>query len=294
MRLLFFALIPGLLAAERVDNVLAQMVPDNTVNLMGIRMEQIKSTPLYQKMLAQQKLPQLDEFARESGFDPRRDVRDMLLANNGNDTVLLARGSFHVKTPPTVKKINYHGYVIITRSDPHPQGGFCILDPTLAAAGPLPVLQAALDQYKSGNRNNAAALLSRARSVPETFQLYGISSSTGNFLEKNMPSPGGGLDVGQIFRTMHDVFFEADMRNGLKGMAEGYSTSPQDAKKLGDAMRGMVGMGRLNTPDNKPELLRVWDGIKVEQTDRKVVLNVDVSQDLIDEIVKLAQTPPRK
>src|ERR1700692_4173267 len=84
------------LAAERGDNVLARMVPDNSITLIGMRMEQLKSTPLFQKMVAQQKLPQLDDFARESGFDPRRDVRDLLLASNGKLTVLLARGTFHL------------------------------------------------------------------------------------------------------------------------------------------------------------------------------------------------------
>jgi len=60
---LAIALAVPLAAAERVDNVLAQMVPDNSVTLVGMRMEQLKSTPLFQKLIAQEKLPQLDDFA---------------------------------------------------------------------------------------------------------------------------------------------------------------------------------------------------------------------------------------
>src|SRR5579862_6033350 len=174
--LLLLAALP--LRAERVDNVLAQMVPDASVTLVGMRMDQLKATPLFQKLLAQQSLPQLDEFAKETSFDPRRDVRDLLLAGNGQRSVLLARGTFHLTLPPSAKKFNYHGYVIISNADPHQPagGGFCVLDATLAAAGPLPVLEAALDQYKSGNRNNAASLLGRARAIPENYQFWTVTT----------------------------------------------------------------------------------------------------------------------
>ena len=42
----------------------------------------------------------------------------------------------------------------------------------------------------------------------------------------------------------------------------------------GDAARGMVGLGRLSVPENQPEMLRLFDGIKVEQKQQSVQLNV--------------------
>ena len=280
--------------AERVDNVLAQMVPDASVTLLGMRMDQLKSTPFFQKLLAQQTFSGLDEIAKETGFDPRRDVRDLLLAGNGQRSVLLARGTFHVTLPPTAKKFNYHGFVVISNADPqHAAGGgaFCILDSTLAAAGPLNVLEAALDQYKSGNRNNAAALLSRARAIPDSYQLWIVTAGASSIISENLPAPSGSApDFARIFRSLQNTLFQADLRSGLKAVAEGYCTTAQDAKNLSDAARGMVGMGRLNTPENQPDLLRLWDGIKVEQQDKKVTLTADIGQDLIDQLLKLLQS----
>jgi hypothetical protein len=296
---LFLICAAPLLAAERVDNVLAQMVPDNTVTLIGMRMEQLKTTPLFQKMVAQEQLPQLDEFARQFGFDPRRDVRDLLVAMNPTQSVLLARGSFHINIPPAAKKVNYHGYVIVTGAQPpapskNPrhaeQGGFCILDSSLAAAGPLTALEAALDQYKSAKHNNAAVLLARARAIPETYQFWGVTPGGGALISENMPnSQSNGPDFGRIFRSLQDTQFQADLRTGLKGSFEGFCTTAQDAKSLANAARGMVGMGRLQTPENQPDLLKLWDGIKVEQVDRKVTLTTDIAQDLIDQLLKLMQ-----
>lgn len=274
-------------ALERVDNVLAQMVPETSQTLIGMRMEQLKTTPLYQKMLAEQKLGQLNDFARETGFDPRRDVRDLLLAFAGQRAVLLARGTFHITPQAKLKKSVYHGFEIWSNND----SGFCVLDSTLAAAGPLPALHAALDQYKSGNRNNAKTLLARARTVPDNYQIWGVAAGNSNFITENIPGTGKGPDFGRILQSLQNTLFEADLRKGLNAIAEGWCGTAADAKSLSDTVRGAVGMGRLNTPENQPELLRLWDGIKVEQQDRKIVLTVDIAQDLIDQLLKLLQTP---
>ena len=221
---LLLCVVP-VLAAERVDNVLALMVPDSSTSLTGMRMEQLKSTPLFQKLVAQEKIPQLDQFARESGFDPRRDVRDLLLATTGKRTVLLARGTFHLNIPPQAKQFNYHGYVILSNAVAQQQedAGFCVLDATLAAAGPLPALEAALDQYKSGNRNNASALLTRARTISENYQFWVVTTGDSNFISENVPGPVSGPDFGRIFHSLQNGVFEADLRTGLKGIAEGFA-----------------------------------------------------------------------
>lgn len=279
-------LVCGVLRAERVDNVLALMVPNATRTLVGMRMEQLKATPLFQKMIAQQKLPQLDQFAKDTGFDPRRDVRDLLLASTGGDSVLLARGNFHIANKGPFKKSNYHGYEIWTNE----KAGFCILDRTLAAAGPIPILQAALDQYKLRSRDNAAELLTRARAIPESYQIWVLTSGAANYVAEKMPKPGNGVDVARILQSLGDVQIEADFRSGLNAIAEGWCASPQDAKNLGDVVRGAVGLGRLKTPENQPDLLRLWDGIKVEQHERKVTITTTIGQDLIDELLKLFES----
>jgi hypothetical protein len=204
---------------------------------------------------------------------------------------MLARGSFHLSALAQTRKFNYHGYVVFSNEGPQGTGGgFCVLDATLAAAGPLPVLETALDQYKSRSRNNAAALLARARSIPESNQIWGVTVGNANYISENVPGAQGVPDLGRIFRSLQNILFEADLRNGLKGMAEGYCASLQDAKNLSDGVRGMVGLARLKTPEDHPELLRVWDGVKVEQTDRKITLTADVGQDLIDQLLSLIQS----
>src|SRR5580693_4386645 len=103
MRTLPFLLLAAVVsqAAPRVDNVLLRMVPPGSTSLVGAHMDQLEASDLYQKLIAQQKLPQLDQFARDTGFDPRRDVREILLVTGPSGTVVLARGKFNLKQDPT-------------------------------------------------------------------------------------------------------------------------------------------------------------------------------------------------
>ena len=55
----------------------------------------------------------------------------------------------------------------------------------------------------------------------------------------------------------------------------------------------MVGLGRLSVPANEPEMLRLFDGIRVEQTQRSVLLNLKIPSDLIDRLLQMT-SPPRR
>lgn len=287
MGILALTLLPA--DSGRVDPVLAQLVPADAVSIFGARMDQIKSTPLYQKLIAQKKLPQLDQFASETGFDPRRDVRDLLVASNGKDTVALARGTFHLGNVHGVHKSDYKGYTVYSHED----NGYSLLDSSTAVAGTLPGLHAALDQYKSGNRG-AAALLARALSIPGQYQVWAVSAGGADFIARNMPQSGNAANFSKIFRSLENTMFEADLRNGLDAMAQGNCRTERDAKDLGDAARGLVGFGRLSVPENQPELLKLWDGIHVDQKQKNIAITAKIAQDLLDKLVQMVNAGASK
>jgi len=277
-------------AQPRVDNVLQRMVPPGSTSLVGARMDQIKQTEIYKKMLGAQTLVQLDEFARETGFDPRRDVRELLFVTGSPNAVMLARGTFHLSpsTLTEMKKIRRGKYDIWVRSD----SGFCILDSTLAAAGDISSVEAALDEWTSGTHAAAQPLLARLTALNPQSQLWGISTGTGSFLAEHPPAANSGLDLSAIFRNLHDYWFEADFSAGMRAEVHGTTATEKDAIKLRDIVRGVVGLGRLNVPENQPELLKVWDGINVDQQGRSISLHADITQGLIDKMVQILSGAP--
>ena len=83
-----------------------------------------------------------------------------------------------------------------------------------------------------------------------------------------------------------------DLRSGLDADVRGLCRTDPDAKMLSEAIRGMVGLGRLSVPENQPEMLKLFDGIKVEQTQRSVQLTLKIPADLIDRLLELTNSRP--
>ncbi len=296
---LFLFALATLHAAERIDNVLQRLVPHDTVSLFGAQMDQVKSTPLYQKLIVEQKLGDLDAFATRTGFDPRRDVRELLVASDlaKKSGVLLARGNFHInqavlQANKDVRRSQYRGYTFWT--DTAQDNGFCIMDSTLAIAGPVVSMRAVLDQYKSTNTRQTSPLLQKALAVPIRNQVWLVSSGGADFLANNTPIDGAASNFVKIFRNLEGTLVEADLSRGLNARIFGACKTEADAKTLSDAARGLIGFGRLSVPDSQPQLLRVWDGIQVAQQGRSLTVNADLTPELIQQLLQLTQSAPRK
>jgi hypothetical protein len=272
-------------AQPRIDNVLVRMVPPGTTGLVGVHMDQIKQTELYRKLLASQNLGQIDQFAAETGFDPRRDVRELLYATTAQGSVMMARGTFHIHAGrgTNVKNIRHGDYMIVASG----MAGYCVLDSTLALAGEVPVMESTLDEWKSGTHALAQPLLARAVTVNPQSQFWGVSTGVGNFLADHPPMAGSGLDFSKIFRGLQDTWFQADLSTGFRGEVHGVTATEKDAMSLRDAVRGIVGLGRLNTPEDQSDMLKVWDGIVVDQQARSIAIKADIPQDLVDRIIAM-------
>lgn len=283
------SLASGAAAQPAVDNVLGRMVPPGATGLVGSRMELIRQTPLYRKLVESRSIPQLDEFARSTGFDPRRDVRELLFATTPQGDVMLARGAFHpdAATLKSLSRTRHGEYDIWSQG----ASGFCILDSTLAAAGDLPAVIAALDEWKSGSHTAAQPLLARVAGVEARAQLWGVSTGFSSFLAEHSPRLGG-IDLSKILQGLQDTSFEADLSMGLLAKVHGTTATEKDAVSLRDTVRGMVGFGRLRVPENQPELLKVWDGITVDQQGRSLTINVDIAQNLLDRLIQNLNAGP--
>lgn len=284
-------------AEVRVDNVLVKMVPPGTESLVGARMQELKSTGLFEKMLAARKLPELDKFAKETGFDPRTDVRELLFAAGPNGGVLLARGKFDVKVPQdkSLKLVRHGQYNVYQMVNGGADSGFCILDQTLAVAGTISVLEAALDEWVAGKHEAAAPLLAKVKAVNDKSQVWGISSGFASFVADHMPGmTSGNVDFSKIFHGVQDTWFSMDLSKGLKCEIHGTAANDKDATSLRDAAKGLIGFGRLSVPEGQKELYRVWDGIEAEQQGRSISIKADIEQDLLDKVVNLMQSMPTR
>jgi len=267
--------------AVRVDAALAGLVPADTVTLAGVRLDALRATPIYQKWIAGKPLLMADEFAKETGLDLRKDVSELLVASNGKDTVALARGKF---SP--------------TALDPKLAGMVAFINSTTAVAGPPAVVRAVVDRRNPSGV--PAALLAKVSTISAQNQIWAVSLGGFSQIASAVPPAGPMASLGKILSMLEDLTLAADLRSGVNAAVTGLCKTEQDARSLSDALRGLIGLGRLSTPNNEPEMLRLYDGIQVEQQQRTVRVRAQIPQDLLDKAIgKVAalsegSPPPRR
>ena len=270
----------------RVDPGLAALVPADTVTLGGVRMEALRATAVYKRWVVGRSMPLMDEFAKETGLDLRKDLAELLSASNGRDTVVLARGKFSPATlesrlsRPGVKRMPYKGHTLIGNEE----GAVAFLNATTAVAGRAAMIHSVIDQRNRGGV--PAALLEKLKTVPASSQIWAVSLGGFGQIGKVVPQEGMLANVGKILSLIENFTFAADFRAGLDALATGLCRSEQDARSLSDAVRGLIGLGRLSTPDNEPEMLRFYDAIQVEQQQRTVRVRAQIPQDLLDKAIQ--------
>ncbi len=270
-------------AALRVDPALAALVSSDAVFVAGARLEALRATPFYRKWVAGRPQPWLDRLAERTGLDPRKDLWELLIASDGKQTLALARGKFAPQgLEPRLEGLSarrtpYKGYTLIGEE----RAALVFMNSTTAAAGPAPSLRALIDRR---NRSRGASpLLAKTKEFPAGTQLWMVSAG-GAALAEWLPSAGNLANLGKIFSMLESSSAAADLRSGLRLSATGVCRNNDDARTLAEALRGLIGLARLSTPDETPELLRAYDGIGVEQDQRSVRIRAEIAQDLLEKL----------
>src|SRR5438874_13600 len=152
----FLVIFPASAAVD--SQLLTLLMPDAKV-LAGVNVEQAKASPFGQYVLSQVQTQNQDLKKLEAltGFDPTRDVRELLVASNGTGTdhtgLFLARGTFNpgliaaAATAHDAVTESYNGVTIL--EDPNKTHGVAFPDASLAIAGDIANVKAAIDRVKS-------------------------------------------------------------------------------------------------------------------------------------------------
>ncbi len=263
------------------DARLTAFIPGNTRVLGGVRVGELKKTPLYQQLA-----PLLGSMERQ-GFDPRRDIEEFLVASDGENAVMVARGRFQREELASLEQSSYKGVTLYEKD----RGAVALMDQGIALAGTTPAVHAAIDQQKSGGKA-VPGLLAKARALATPNQIWMVSEGSAGFLR--VPRFENGEMLQKLLDTLSGVTFVADFREGVYARAEAAAAKPEDAKFIGNTLRGLISLGRLSVPRNEAELLKAFDGLTVEQTDRSLALDARVPRAVADQAMERLQSFSRR
>lgn len=283
-----------------LDRSLVALLPPNATSLVGVDVERLKRTPAWrywEDQSLRSRDTHFDEFTRETGFDPRRDVQELLVASTGEKQfVAVARGTFNVPAMTRLLKEKkatvetYRGLEVLGGDGKDQNGRFCFLDDHTALAGTRAEVLGAIDRKVGGGPSlvSNTALLGRAQAISGTHQVWAISSNPGQLVSRNLP-PGGNAQASnfaRIFNTMGYTSLALDLSGGLELRAQGICQNGQDAKTLADAVRGLVAFGRLAASEKEPEMMNVFDGIQVEERANELGLTVKLDQPAFEKLLE--------
>ncbi len=275
-----------------IDPALITLVPADTIFLAGARMEPIRATEVYKKYVQDKKIDTLDEFTKKTGLDPRADLWEFLIAGNGKDTMVMARGHFaEMGLEPKLdiegaQRFTYKGFTLLGDE----ARAVVFTNSSTAIAGSTAVLRRLIDHRTQPDAGAPKWLTERAAAIPSSNQIWFVGSVAGQ-LEKIMPKGAGqGLNAGQFLDALQLLTVQIDLLTGVKIHAEGLCVAEPDARRLNDALRAALGLARLSTGDANPQLLRLIDGAKVVQQQKAVLVDTNWPLSAIDELIKLA--PP--
>lgn len=255
------ALAPA--AALAADPALLGMVMPGARVVAGIRVDAAKRSPFGQYVLAHMRVD--DEnfaaFFSETGFDPRRDVTDLVIASdwaagsNGR-WLVLARGFFQ---PSRISAaVQSHGGAVSSFSGVNLLSGtgspgngspsvLAFLDTSNAAMGDPDSVKAAVRRFQAGDQS-ASVLANRKIQdlmAANDFWFYcavPLSEFAGVMPDANLSDAMRGNLLQGINQVSGGVKFGGDVRFS----AEAVTRSEKDAGALVDVLRFLAGLVQLN------------------------------------------------
>ena len=279
---------PGKRTSVFIDPSLEMLVPPDTTFIVGASVDKIKDTQVYRKLLKDLSLPQLDDFTKKTGIDPRRDLWQIISVSNGKTALLMARGKFSTEMEPKLEsegaqRIGYKGYTLLGNE----QGAVLFMNTSTAVAGSTDQLRQVVDRRNQSTNGLPALLREQISALSPDDEIWAASVGGLSNLGLQLPENSNLANAMQVLKGIDSIRLGLDVRSGLKAEAAALCDSEKSAKRVHDSLRGLIGFGRLSTPDNRPDLLQLYDGLKVTQDHTRTDLTAEIGPDLVDRFLDL-------
>ena len=270
-------------------------MPDAQV-MAGVNVEQAKTTPFGQYVLSQVQPndSHIQKLIDLTGFDPRRDVRELLVASPGTGDhktgLALARGSFDITRIAAAATDNkatveqYRGATLIT--DPKGNGSFAFPDNTLVLAGPTAVVKAALDRRGNTSSSISAALATKVNQLSTTQDAWFVSLVPPSTLKGNEPTPNvPGVTNQEAFQKVEQFSGGVKFGSNVVVNLEALAQTAQDAASLAGVVQFLVNLA-LSQSGGNPAAATLAKSLTVSAQGQSVKIGLSIPNDQFENLVK--------
>ncbi len=269
-------------------------MPDAQV-VAGVNVDQAKATLFGQYVLSQVKTtdPKFQELITLTGFDPTRDVSEVLVGSNGkpqNHTGLfLARGNFEpgriaaAAAEKGALSETYGGVTII--EDPKKTMGVAFLSTTMVAAGDLANVKGAIDRQKTPT--SISALLGVQIDQWSTAQdAWAVSMVP---LSSLHPAPNApnvpGLNGQGAFQAIQQAAGGVKFGNQVVVTGQATADTGQNAQAMADALKLLVNLAQMQAA-NQPVVTTLIQSVQINAQGNILNVSASLPEDQFEQVVK--------
>jgi hypothetical protein len=286
----------GVLLAAQVfaaDTPLLNLVPAESKVIAGMRVDRTLASPFGRYLLSQarQDDPSLNKFIEATGFDPRRDLQEIVTAASDVDRkkgLVLARGVFMgpqilsaAQAHGAGTLVMYNGVQVLQTSGKRVKW-LAIVEGTIAVAGDQEMVKAALDR-RAGTTVNSA-LAPEAASLQNLYDAWVVAAGvfTPPVSARTPAAPAAALAA--IQKTRAGVQFGTNVRF----TGEAVTRSDKDAQALVDVVRFMASMLQLNRNDNgQSQLIEpILNSMELRAEANTVKMSVSIPEADLEQLLK--------
>lgn len=286
-----------------LDPALATLIPADAVLLSGVHVERLIETPFFQDYVAGRvesaAFPMIEQVAERTGVNPTEDIWEVLAISNGETNAVLARGDFSDGVDPWtvlqqqgVPIFSYRGYTFAGDE----ANSVLFMNPSLAGVGDTAMLKSIIDTRDQTN-GPPEILAAQMAEIPSDSTMWAVYRS-GGFAIPTADWEGNLANVATVLESVQAGRIYTDLSLGFAAHATGVTATEDGARQLHDALRAAVGLGRLMTPPDQQEVIKLYDTIQVTQEAQQVNLHMNVPDDsiramleLLDNFVPLGAAP---
>lgn len=290
--------------ARAADQELLKLLMPDAKVVAGVNVDQAKASPFGQYILSQMMPPdpQMRELNVLTGFDPTRDVRELLVASTGaaqpgkESGLALARGNFNIAgitnavTQHGANTESYGGVTIVT--DPGKRVGIAFVNTTLVIAGDLANVKAAIDR-QSKPASLSPTLLSQINEWSNSQDAWLVTSvPPGSLVPRQgapkIPGVGPGQDA---FQAIQQAAGGVRFGSMVSVRVQGITDTAQNAQQMGDAIKLLASLAQMQG-GNDPVVKTLVQSLNVSPAGNQVNVGITMPSDQLIELVKPQKRAP--
>ena len=248
-------------ALPAADPQLMKLVMADVKVMSDVNVMQARLSPFGQFVLSQMESSQVQQFAAETGFDPRQDLIELLLVSNGapgaGNSLVLASGVFNLAKIAAAATANgatqetYKGVAIIEA--PKKAEGIAFLNASVMIAGSVANVKAAIDR-QAAPATLPPSLVTQANQLSVTQDAWALSTISPAALapasDPKPPAIGGITIPPNILQQLQSGYLGVKFGANVALTAQAQSDTAEDATALAGLLQLLGNLAQMQTAQN--------------------------------------------